>query len=255
MIIKNKINQILILTISDIKKLNALNSTDIKKLIKILSNYRKNKNVKGVILTGDGDKSFIAGADIASMSKMTPKEAFKYSKLGQELTLALENYNKPVLCAINGYAYGGGCEVALACHFRLGSKKSSYSQPEVKLGLIAGWGATYRLPKLIGQSKAMKMLLSGEILDAVKAKEIGLIDDVFESKELINESIKFLNNIIQNSPVAISNTIKSINSDKNQVKNFLKNERKLFEKTFSSLDCKEGIDAFLNKRKPKFKGK
>ena len=165
------------------------------------------------------------------------------------------NYNKPVLCAINGYAYGGGCEVALACHFRLGSKKSLYSQPEVRLGLIAGWGATYRLPQLIGQSKAMKMLLSGEILDAVKAKEIGLIDDVFESKELINESIKFLNNIIQNSPVAISNTIKSIKSDKNQVKDFLKNERKLFEKTFSSLDCKEGIDAFLNKRKPKFKGK
>ena len=253
--ILNKIeNQICTLTINRPDQYNALNIDVLRELDEKLDWIKFETDARAVILTGIGHKAFIAGADIGAMQKMNTIKAKEFSKIGQEITIKIEEFNIPIIAAVNGFALGGGCEFALACHIRYASENAIFGQPEVTLGLIAGWGATYRLPKIIGQSRAMKMLLSGEIINANEAKKIGLIDAIINQKNLIKESIKFLKKIINNSPIAIANTIKAVNSNSQDIINHLENEKKLFKKTFLSEDSKEGINAFLKKRQAKFKG-
>ena len=212
-------------------------------------------NIRAVIITGVGDKAFIAGADIKAMNKMNEKEAESFSKYGQELTLKMEGYKLPIIAAVNGFALGGGCEFAMACHIRYASENAVFGQPEVGLGLIAGFGGTQRLPRLVGKGMAFELLLSGRNINADEALKIGLVNKVVPLKELILTVEKLALSIIKNAPIAIKLTIDSVNVGADlSLKNGLNNEQEEFSKLFNSRDTKEGLLAFLEKRSPKFKG-
>jgi len=236
--------------------LNALSIKLIKELINFYNWVDSNNDIRVIIMTGAGNKSFVSGADIKEMSELDAIEAKEYSELGQSLTVIIKKLSKPVIAAINGYALGGGCELAMACHLRYASRIAKFGQPEVGLGLIAGFGGTQRLTRLVGEGFASELLFSGEIISSKKALEIGLINKILESREeLLLECHVLADKISGNSPIAIQNTIKAINEG--QAKNIdeaLKIEAILFSKTFSSKDSKEGMSSFLKKKKPNFSG-
>ena len=249
-------NDICKIIINRPEQYNSVNIDVLGELEAILADLKNNNDCKVIILTGEGHKAFIAGADIKSMSNMDSKNAQEFAKYGQRVTTVIEEYPKPIIAAVNGYAFGGGCEIAIACHIRYASENAIFSQPEVNLGLIAGWGGTYRLPKLIGYGRAMEMLLSGNHINAINALEYGLINKIYKSEELLNESIKLASILIEKAPIALSYTIKSINNGSKYDKNTsLEEEQKYFSKLFQTSDTNEGIDAFINKRKAKFYGK
>jgi enoyl-CoA hydratase len=209
-----------------------------------------------VILTGAGEKAFIAGADIKEMSTLSPTEAEAYATRGQILTSYIENYSKPVIAAINGFALGGGCEFALACHIRYASENALLGQPEVSLGLIAGFGGTQRLPRLVGKGLALEILLSGKMITAAEAKEMGLINSVYPINKLMDACLKLAQKILKNGPIAISETIASVNHGLDlSLDEGLKQEAARFGAIFNSEDQIEGISAFVEKKSPRFKGK
>ena len=250
---------ICILEINREKYLNALSQNLIKELIKFYDWANKNRDIKAVIMCGAGNKSFVAGADIKEMSELGYGYSVsrEYAKLGQKLTMNIENLSKPVIAAINGYALGGGCELAMACHIRYASTTAKFGQPEVGLGLIAGFGGTQRMSRLIGKGLAMELLLSGEIIDSQRALEIKLVNKILSDKEsLLSECILLAKKIICNSPIGIKNTIKAINKGASKnIKEALEIEADIFAETFSKHnDAKKGISSFLNKEKPKFSG-
>ena len=252
-------NNICMLKINREKHLNALSKELIKELIDFFDWANVNNEIKVVILFGSGEKAFIAGADIKEMSELEYdyNKSKSYAEYGQELTLKIENLSKPVIAAINGYALGGGCELAMACHIRYAVASAKFGQPEVGLGLIAGFGGTQRLPRLIGKGHAMELLLSGKIITSKEALRIKLVNKVLENKEeLLAESNKTAEKIIQNSPIAIKNTIKSVNKGERQnMANALKNEADIFAETLSGYnDAKEGLTSFLQKKTPDFSG-
>ncbi|MBC8197109.1 MAG: enoyl-CoA hydratase/isomerase family protein [Candidatus Marinimicrobia bacterium] len=250
------LDTISIIKIDRPKQLNALSQTVIELLDNCFNEAINNNEVKVIILSGTGNKAFIAGADIIEMSKMTPNQAKKYSILGQKLTQKIENSPKPVIGAINGFALGGGCEFAMACHFRYASDNAKFGQPEVGIGLIAGFGGTQRLRRLVGKGMANELLLSGKLIDANEALRIGLINKIVPQNELLNECIKIANKIRHNSPKAIEYTINALNEgDDNPISLALEIEAKYFEKVFKTTDRSEGLNAFIEKRKPTFKGK
>jgi enoyl-CoA hydratase len=233
------------------EKLNSLNLATINQLQSAVDSAINDPEVRVVILRSS-EKAFVAGADILEMSNLNSVEAKSFSSKGQELFNTIENSHKPFIASINGFALGGGCELLLSCHIRLCSAGAKFGQPEVGLGLIAGFGGTQRLPRLIGKGVACKMLLSGEIIDSSEAFRIGLVDKIAD--DLDAEVDKISLKISKNSPNAISKTLESINKglDSN-IKTGLLIERDLFAQTFEDSDSKEGMDAFINKRKPKFK--
>ncbi len=249
------LDTISIIKIDRPKQLNALSQNVIKLLEKCFVEAIKNNEVKVIILSGTGNKAFIAGADIIEMSKMLPDQAKKYSMLGQKLTQKIENSPKPVIGAINGFALGGGCEFAMACHFRYASDNAKFGQPEVGIGLIAGFGGTQRLRRLVGKGMANELLLSGKLIDANEALRIGLINKIVPQSELMNECIKIAKKIKHNSPKAIEYTINALNEgEDNPISLALEIEAEYFEKVFKTADRSEGLNAFVEKRNPTFKG-
>jgi len=247
-------NKICFICIDRKKHLNALNIEILNELKSILIKYEKSKEIRSVILTGVGKKAFIAGADIKAMSLMSSEEAYQFSKLGNDTTLIMENYSKPIIAAINGYALGGGCEIAMACHIRVASDNAIFGQPESGLGLIPGFGGTQRLPRIVGLSHAYKILLSGISINADEAKRIGLISDIFKAEDLINEATSIANKINSKSPIASNSIIQLVNKGiPLKLKDALSLESSYFEEIFKDENKDIGISAFLNKEKPDFK--
>ena len=244
----------LIIYINREEKLNALNSIIIKELDNVLSLHQNDSTVKSIIITGSGEKAFVAGADITEMEKFSSSEAAEYSNNGINLFNRMETYTKPIIAAIDGYALGGGCELAMSCHIRYASEKSLIGLPEVSLGLIPGYGGTQRLRNLVGLGKACELIFSAKPIKAEEALAIGLINKI--CTDPLFESIELASRIGKNSPLAIKYAIQAITSGLNT--NYFDSfdiENNLFSNLFESYDSKEGINAFINKRNPKFKGK
>lgn len=238
------------------EKLNALNTETIEELTQAFQAFADDSEIKVVIMTGSGDKAFMAGADIGELSQLNFTQGKNYVLKGQELTKLIENLEKPVIAAVNGYALGGGTEMALACHMRIASDKAKLGQPEVKLGLIPGFGGTQRLSRLVGKGKAMELILSGKNIDAQEALSIGLVNKVVSSDELEATTKELAQKIMSNAPLALHYGIKAINQglDKTLEEGLLL-EAEYFGKACSTEDSKEGTKAFLEKRKPLFQGK
>ena len=249
-------NNVCTLTINRPNQYNALNEDVLKVLSNKIQWIEKQKDCMAVILTGAGNKSFIAGADIKAMSGMDKKRAQEFSKLGQDLTLRIENLNVPVIAAVNGFALGGGCEFAMACHIRYASENAIFGQPEVSLGLIAGFGGTQRLPRLIGKGRGMEILLSGTNIKSNEAFSLGLVNKVFPLEELLPAAQKLALIISKNAPLAIKGTIASVNEGMEMDLNSgLKIEQAKFANLFNSSDTSEGLSAYIEKRSPEFNGK
>jgi len=247
-------NQICILYIDRINSFNAINLDVINELTDTLTKYKNSKDFRSVILTGVGKQAFIAGADIKAMSLMSGGEAYDFSKAGNDLTLLMENYPKPIIAAINGYALGGGCEFAMACHIRFCSENAIIGQPESGLGLIPGFGGTQRLSRIIGSTNAYNLLLSGRSINADEAKRIGFVSDIFKSEELLDKCIDFAKKINKNSPFSSSLIIELVNKGAHlSLEEALNLESDYFRKVFNHDNRKIGVDAFLNKNKPDFK--
>ena len=249
-------NKICTLTINRPDQYNALNRDVLNELDSKLDSIMEENDCRVIILTGEGDKAFIAGADIQEMQKMNANQAQEFSKMGQDLTVKIEESRIPIIAAVNGFALGGGCEFAMACHIRYASENAVFGQPEVSLGLIAGWGGTQRLPRLIGKGKAMQILLSGENIKAEEAHFMGLVSKVVPIDELIPSVEKLARSIIKNAPIAITATINAVNKgESNSLHEGLLKEQTEFSKLFKTEDTREGLLAFIEKRSPKFKGK
>lgn len=237
-------------------KLNALNSETIKELHEAFLSFEEDPQVRAIILTGKGDKAFIAGADIGELSGLDFFSAEEYVRRGQDLTKSIENSKKPVIAAINGYALGGGTEMALACHIRIAAENAKMGQPEVKLGLIPGYGGTQRLSRLVGKGKAMELILSGKMIDSKEAFEIGLVNRVVPQEEFYSFTENLAKEIAANAPVAVSLCIDAINRGMDMtLEDGLLLEASLFAKACATQDSKEGTKAFLEKRKANFQGR
>ena len=243
-------------TLNRPKVLNALNQRTWEDLRAAFEDARDDAEVRGVILTGAGDKAFIAGADISELSHVTAIEAEKSSTYGQEVLNLIENLGKPVIAAINGFALGGGCETAMACTIRVASEHAKFGQPEVTLGLIPGGGGTQRLPRLIGKGRALQIILSGEMISAQEAFRIGLVNEVVPAAELTTRAEAILKRIFSNAPVAVKYSLEAVNKgmETSQAEG-LSLEASLFGLCAGTEDKKEGTSAFLEKRKPQFQGR
>ena len=237
------------------KKLNALNRATIKDLSKAFKTLDKDKKIRAIILTGNGEKAFVAGADISEFADYSIKEGKELAAKGQKAIFNLiENLSTPVIAAINGFALGGGLELAMACHFRIASDNAKMGLPEVSLGVIPGYGGTQRLPQLIGKGRAMELILTAGMINAEKALSYGLVNYVVPQEELLPLCIKIASKITNNSPVAISYAIKAVNAGfKNNAKGF-ETEIHAFGSCFGTADFREGTTAFLEKRKAEFTG-
>ena len=243
-------------TINRPSKLNALNVATISELHKAFKTLNKNKEVQVIILTGSGEKAFVAGADISECAHFSVDEGTKLAAEGQEkLFDFIENLNKPVIAAINGFALGGGLELAMACHIRVASDNAKMGLPEASLGVIPGYGGTQRLPQLIGKGRAMEMIMTAGMITADEAYRTGLVNHVVPQTELLEFCNGIAQKIVKNSPNAISKAIKSVNANFKEGKNGYKTEIKSFGKCFGTADFKEGTTAFLEKRKAVFTGK
>ncbi|MBD3413983.1 MAG: enoyl-CoA hydratase [Candidatus Aminicenantes bacterium] len=251
-----KDNNIGVIFINRPDKLNALNRETVKELNKAFSSFQGDDEVKAVVLTGSGEKAFVAGADIKELSGLDLSSGKEYVLEGQQLMNLIEDFKKPVIGAINGFALGGGTELALACHIRIASENAKMGQPEVKLGLIPGFGGTQRLPRLVGKGIAMEMILSGKTIDAQEAYRIGLVNEVISQDQLLPHCKALAQKMASNGPKAVENCIQSINKGMEKpLGDGLLLEAELFGKTCATEDSKEGTKAFLEKRKPEFRGK
>jgi enoyl-CoA hydratase len=242
-------------TINRPTKLNALNKTTIIELQHAFTSLEKNKEIRVIILTGSGEKAFVAGADISEFAHFSESEGADLALQGQTgLFDLIENLTTPVIAAINGFALGGGLELAMSCHFRVASENAKMGLPEVTLGVIPGYGGTQRLPQLVGKGKAMEMILTAGMLNAEEAKSYGLVNYVLPQENLLGFCMEMGQKISKNSPVAIGYAIKAINANFKEGVNGYKTEIEAFGKCFATEDFKEGTTAFLEKRKPDFKG-
>lgn len=239
------------ITIDRPQSLNALNVKTISELSEAMDHIAKDQRIRVAIITGSGEKAFVAGADIKEFSDFSSAEAEELSRKGhQSMTDKIENLNKPVIAAINGFALGGGLELAMSCHIRYASENARLGLPEVTLGLIPGYGGTQRLPKLVGKGLASEMIFSAKMISAQRAKEIGLVNDVFSLEELLPKAKELAITISRNSPIAISKAIEAVNLSETDAG--FEKEIKSFGELFELEDKKEGIAAFIEKRKPTF---
>ena len=248
--IENRIN---IISINRPKKLNALNIETFSEIDHAIKSSVANSEVRIIIITGVGDKAFVAGADISEFVNFTMEQAFELSESGHKvLTETIEKCPKPIIAAINGYALGGGLEIAMACHLRIASENSKMGLPEVTLGLIPGYGGTQRLPQLIGKGRALDMIMTGKMIDVDQALTYGLINYKTSQSELMDFVKNLANKILSNSSNAIKNAIKSVNANFEQGVNGYEVEINEFSKCFETKEFIEGTSAFLNKKKPDF---
>lgn len=238
------------------KKLNALNKQTIKELHEAFASAEEDPDIKVIILSGTGEKAFVAGADISEFADFSPAEGKRLAAEGQEkLFNFVENLSKPVIAAVNGFALGGGLELAMSAHFRIASDNAKMGLPEVSLGVIPGYGGTQRLPQLVGKGRAMEMIMTAGMIDARQALEYHLVNHVTTLEELIPFAEKLAAKIMNNSPVAISAAIRAINSGYETGVNGFEVEVEEFGRAFGTEDFREGTTAFLNKRKANFSGK
>jgi enoyl-CoA hydratase/carnithine racemase len=243
-------------TLNRPKVLNALNTPTWKDLKRAFEDARDDAAVRGVILTGAGDKAFIAGADISELAHVTAVEAEKSSSFGQGVLNLIENLGKPVVAAVNGFALGGGCETAMACTIRIASEKAKFGQPEVTLGLIPGGGGTQRLPRLVGKGRALQLVLSGEMINAQEAYRMGLVNEVVPASELIPRSELILKKIFSNAPIAVKYALEAANKGmETSLSEGLALEASYFGLCAATEDKREGTSAFLAKRAPQFHGR
>jgi len=255
-ILSEHTNGITTITINRPKKLNALNKDTIHELHDAFDKANSDNDTKVIILTGSGEKAFVAGADISEFAHFNVNEGGKLAAEGQALLFDfVENLSTPVIAAVNGFALGGGLEIAMACHFRVASSNAKMGLPEVSLGVIPGYGGTQRLPQLVGKGRAMEMVMTAGMIDANQAVNYGLVNHVVEQDELLPLCEKIANKIMRNSSVAIGKAIKAINANYKDGKDGYKVEIKQFGKCFGTEDFVEGTTAFLEKRKAEFPGK
>ncbi len=246
---------ILTVTINRPDKLNALNGQVLEELDNIFDIVYADPAIRAVLLTGAGEKAFVAGADISEFLSVGTEQGIELAKKGQDIFLRIEQCPKPVVAAVHGFALGGGCELAMSCHFRLASDNARFGQPEVNLGLIPGYGGTQRLTMLVGKGKAMELMMSGNMVDAHEAKAIGLVNHVTTPEALIGECRRIIGTILAKSPVAVGKVIAAVNAVHDKSKDGYAEEIRLFGECFGTEDMKEGVTAFLEKRKPSFPGR
>ncbi len=247
---------ILTITINRPDKMNALNKDVITELGSALNKVNDNPEIKAAIITGEGNRAFVAGADISEFDTLDAAGGAKLAQRGADLVFdRIEHSKKPVIAAVNGFALGGGCELAMACHFRTASTNAQFGQPEVNLGLIPGYGGTQRLVQLVGKGRAMELLISAQMLKADKALDWGLVNHVFEPENLLEETRKILKNILTKAPIAIEHIITLVNEAATVSKEGFSMEVEKFGACFATEDKKEGTLAFMEKRKADFKGK
>jgi enoyl-CoA hydratase/carnithine racemase len=243
-------------TVNRPKVLNALNAATIRDLRTAFEDARHDEAVRGVILTGAGGKAFVAGADIVELAKVTAVEGAEMTGSGQAVTNLIESLGKPVIAAVNGFALGGGCELAMACTIRLATENAKFGQPEVKLGVIPGYGGTQRLPRLVGRGRALQLILSGGMIDAAEAYRIGLVNEVVPADGLLARAEAILQQIFSNAPVAVRFALEAVNKglETSQAEGLVM-ESSFFAICAATEDKKEGTSAFLEKRASKFAGR
>ena len=248
-------NNVLVITINRPDKLNALNKQTIEELHELLVDAENDKSIRALIITGSGQKAFVAGADIAEFSNYSVEEGKQLSSLGHfKIFNFIENYSKPVIAAVNGFALGGGLELAMACHIRVASSNAKMGLPEVSLGVIPGYGGTQRLAQLVGKGKAFEMIVTADMLGAEDAYKWGLANYVTTQEELLAKCFDIASKIVSRSPVAVKTAIKVINAGYNNKLNGYEVEIEEFGKSFATGDFKEGVADFLEKRKAEFPG-
>lgn len=245
---------VLTVAISRPEAMNALNLKTLSELIVILQQTYQQSDYKGIILTGDGEKAFVAGADIKELSALTQDQAYAFAQNGQRLFKLIEDCPKPVIAAVNGYALGGGCELAMACHMRLASEDAKFGQPEVNLGIIPGYGGTQRLTQLVGRGKALELMMTGDPISAQEAKAIGLVNHVVPKDDLMNLAGKIMTRILTKGPLAVSYVIRSVNAGFGFEQAGYEAEAQNFAACTTTRDFIEGTNAFIQKRQAQFKG-
>ncbi|MBA3828375.1 MAG: enoyl-CoA hydratase/isomerase family protein [Taibaiella sp.] len=249
-------NGTLIITVNRPDKLNALNKDVIEELGKVLEEVYNNEDIKAAIITGAGEKAFVAGADISEFISLDAAAGEDVARKGQlKVFDKIENSPKPIIAAVNGFALGGGCELAMSCHFRIASENAKFGQPEVNLGLIPGYGGTQRLTQLVGKGKAMELMMTGDMVGADEARALGLVNHVFPLTDLMGKTKEIAAKIQLKAPIAVSKIIKCVNDAAKGEKGGFVNEIKAFGECFTTQDMVEGTTAFMEKRKPIFKGK
>lgn len=245
---------IFIITINRPDKLNALNKTVIEELSAAVDEVYSNAAIRCAVITGAGPKAFVAGADISEFLSMNASAGEELARRGQEMVFnKIERSPKPIIAAVNGFALGGGCELAMSCHFRLASDNAKFGQPEVNLGLIPGYGGTQRLVQLIGKGKGLELMMTAAMIDANEAKQLGLVNYVTTSDELLPKTKELLGTIMSKGPNAITKVISAVNAYFDDAQNGFDAEIKLFGECFGTEEMKEGVSAFLEKRKAEFK--
>ncbi len=245
---------VLTITISRPEALNALNLKTLSELITVLQQTYQHTDYRGIIITGDGAKAFVAGADIKELAALTRDQALAFAQNGQRLFKLIEDCPKPIIAAVNGYALGGGCELAMACHIRIASEDAKFGQPEVNLGIIPGYGGTQRLTQLVGRGKALELMMTGDLISAQDAKAAGLVNHVVPRDELMTFAGKMMERILSKGPIAVSNIIKSVNAGFSFEREGYEAEAQNFAACTTTQDFKEGTEAFIEKRQPRFKG-
>jgi len=253
-LLQEKIGNFVVLTINRPEALNALNKYVFDALDQFFTKNLDNKDLKGVVITGAGEKAFIAGADIKEFANLNAEEGAQLSKRGQDVFFKIERFHVPVIAAVNGFALGGGCELSMSCHMRIAGEKAKFGQPEVNLGLVPGYGGSQRLIQLLGKTKALEYLLTADMIGANEALNLGLVNHVVERGQEVAKSLEILEKIATKGPLAVKQTIALVNAyfDKN-VDGF-ESEYKDFGLTIGSEDAKEGAAAFVQKRVAQFKG-
>jgi enoyl-CoA hydratase len=255
-VLYEKKGPIVYVTINRPKVLNALSKATLVDLNAAFEEARDDSEVRGVILTGAGDKAFAAGADVSEVVNNTSLQAEESTRFGQALTILIENLGKPVIAAVNGFALGGGCELAMACTIRVATESAKFGQPEVKLGIMPGYGGSQRLPRLVGKGRALQIILSGKPIDAQEAYRIGLVNEIVSNTNLIARAEAILNEINANAPVGVRFSIDAVNKGLDAgLEEGLRIEASLFAVCAATEDKKEGTSAFLAKRAPKFQGR
>lgn len=248
-------DRIATVTINRPEKRNALTNQVLDELRELFEAFQEDNTVRGVVLTGAGKKAFVSGADIAELHRLRVKSGERASAKGQAVLSLIESTGKPVIAAIEGYALGAGCELAMACHLRVAAKTAQFGFPEIGLGIMPGYGGTQRLPRLVGKGRALEMILDGNPVDADKAFQIGLVNKVVDEGKTVKTSREWLQRIIKKSPIGIRKAIQSVHAAyPNRAQGF-QDEARLFGQLFGTEDAREGLAAFLEKRNPGFHNK
>jgi enoyl-CoA hydratase len=250
--IENEVAEIMINRPSALNALNGQTMKELEDFFSIKPEHRK--SLKGVVITGSGDRAFVAGADIKEFLELDGQKGHDLASYGQSVFSLIENYDRPVIAAVDGFALGGGCELAMACHIRVGDSNAKFGQPEVNLGIIPGYGGTQRLVNLIGKGRALEWMLTAQIMDAEEAYRVGLLNHLVEAGKALEKSKSIIEIISQKAPLAIAGVIEVVNQTVPNTPEGYNKEAEVFGKTADSRDFKEGATAFLEKRKPNFKG-